>query len=484
MYLHKGKRDYIMPNVEEQKVEGQDVETQKKEILEDTVGEITVVPTPDESKVAIKEDVEVRTTLVPGVTTGKGKLNGKSGYWKGGTFIPLDESKVTVPKDTTPVKGIEGVWNNIPGTWRGNEFTPHESPNEVVPSKEPVVTNSTPPPVTVTVEGKVVATAQKVTTISSILALTPHTFSNKVILNEGMPVIYLTREVHRDMCIITNEAAEEIGWLGTVKKVGRNYVVTELFLPKQSANATTCEISEDGISAIIEELKKEGRDYLKIANEIRFWGHSHHTMGSTPSGQDDKQLDELATSCGNYFISAITTKGGRIEFVLYLYEAGLEIHDCTWKVWEPNNAKRVEMWKAAIKERVSKKAFTHVVNQYGVHVNQFGVPKTGREMWDDQYGELFDKDYYDGYATPGTPESEDGYWKEYYGRTYQEGKNEGKNKKWTPQDQIVPGGNPKAKMKSYNPLTSQWEPVATTPGEVISKAGVGKIPNYKKEGDW
>jgi hypothetical protein len=159
--------------------------------------------------------------------------------------------------------------------------------------------------------------------------ITQHVFSKRVEFSGGMPHILFKQEVLDDIHILTDEAAEEISVLGTVRKVGRNYLVNKVYLPPQTNSATSSKISTDDLAGFSDDIV---RDYplqaVDILNAIRFHGHSHVNMNPTPSAADVEQLSLFVESCQDYFIDAIFNKGGRMEITLYLYDIGLKIHDC------------------------------------------------------------------------------------------------------------------------------------------------------------
>lgn len=66
------------------------------------------------------------------------------------------------------------------------------------------------------------------------------------------------------------------------------YSIEDIYFPHQYSTATTTESSDKAVHmkeriSVLEEAGKQGLTYLA-------WGHSHHSMGVTPSPQDVKQL--------------------------------------------------------------------------------------------------------------------------------------------------------------------------------------------------
>jgi hypothetical protein len=179
----------------------------------------------------------------------------------------------------------------------------------------------------------------------------PHEFKNTVEFVAGTPRVFLTRDAYEDMFILVDECcSKEVGWVGTVDRVGRDYLIREVFLVAQEVHATTCEITPDGLAEFAAEiLPLRG---IEVANAIRFWGHSHVNMGTSPSGQDDAQLRELAASCGDFFVRGILNKSGRMEFAIVLHDLGVVVRDVTWELWEPADEQRRARWQAEIAAKV------------------------------------------------------------------------------------------------------------------------------------
>lgn len=195
----------------------------------------------------------------------------------------------------------------------------------------------------------------------------PHEFSSRVELVAGLPRILVSREAYEDMFVLVDECPEEVGWLGTVSRVGNDFLIGEVFLFDQEVHGTTCELTPGGLAEFVGELLSSRPDGMEVANSIRFWGHSHHTMGTSPSGQDESQLRELAASCGDFFVRGILNKAGRIEFTIVLASIGVVIRDAGWELWEPqaDEARRAR-WQQEIAAKVREKVAPVIFDGAGV----------------------------------------------------------------------------------------------------------------------
>ena len=166
------------------------------------------------------------------------------------------------------------------------------------------------------------------------------------------PTVLVAPQALEDMGIIIEEVDTEVGWLGSVDVTeGNDFIITEVFLPKQNVNGGTTEIDPEGYAELAQELMATRENGLDVVNGIRFWGHSHVNMGTGPSGQDDSQLVKLAEMCEDYFIAARGNKQGELRFDV-LYGDGLLIENLPWRPLV-ENSERLEMWRGRIKEKVS-----------------------------------------------------------------------------------------------------------------------------------
>lgn len=120
--------------------------------------------------------------------------------------------------------------------------------------------------------------------------------------------IFLTEDAFFKINAMVKESSQEIGCVGTVKKHKDGYVIEDIYIPKQKVNAATCELDPDDLIQYAMSLPDP--------NSVRCWIHSHVNMPASPSGQDEKQIEELSEGC-DYFIAGIHNKKGETRYVLY-----------------------------------------------------------------------------------------------------------------------------------------------------------------------
>jgi hypothetical protein len=199
----------------------------------------------------------------------------------------------------------------------------------------------------------------------------PHQFRNEIRIKSSIPKIFVSKDAYEDMFQLVDIVNKEVGWLGTVEKTESNdYLIKEIFLFEQKSHHTTCNITEEGLGNwAMNMMEFRPDDGMDIVNSVRFWGHSHVWMGTSPSGQDDAQMDVFAKSCEDFFIRGIINKSGRMEFTLYLYQLGVEVHDASWSIYDPNpDTARRQKWESEVKEKVGE--FVYPVREFGRKVKK------------------------------------------------------------------------------------------------------------------
>lgn len=143
-------------------------------------------------------------------------------------------------------------------------------------------------------------------------------------LNKFMPKVYIYDEALNKMNEYIDQSKLEIGWLGCAKRVENNFLITDVFLFKQEVHATTTEITTEGLSEFAMELMQNDEDNgLEIWNNLRVWGHSHVDMSTSPSMQDEKQIDVFMENDNDFFIRLIGNKKGELRVDVYDFKVGV-----------------------------------------------------------------------------------------------------------------------------------------------------------------
>ena len=234
----------------------------------------------------------------------------------------------------------------------------------------------------------------------------PHQFRNEIRIKGMIPRILVSKDAYEDMFQLVDIVEKEVGWLGTVEKIENDFLIKEVFLFDQKSHHTTCTITEEGLGTwAMQMMDTRPDDGMDIVNAVRFWGHSHVWMGTSPSGQDDQQMAVFSQSCPEFFIRAIMNKAGRMEFTLYLYEAGIEIHDIEWSIYDPNpDTSRREKWESEIKEKVGEMTYP----KYNAGKKARGIKKKVKEFFgSSSVNDFLNPDMDDEQEFPGFNETEE-----------------------------------------------------------------------------
>jgi hypothetical protein len=191
------------------------------------------------------------------------------------------------------------------------------------------------------------------------LPFVQHAFDNKIeCLFERPRAVLISREAYARMWHFVDIAEDEVGWLGTVERLQNGgFMIEEVFLLQQEVSSAQTEISEEGVALLAEELFTRP-DGLELVNKLRFWGHSHVMMGTSPSFQDDKQMDLFRDNGCEWFIRAILNKRGRMEIDIYFFESGVMFKDVPWIIYQPVDQEMREEIRAEFSEKVTKRVYT------------------------------------------------------------------------------------------------------------------------------
>ncbi len=181
----------------------------------------------------------------------------------------------------------------------------------------------------------------------------PHSFQTRQVSLRHLaePKIFITSEAYADMlAIVGNSGSDEIGWLGTVAELGGGkYLIDGVFLPAQAVHGSTCELSEDGIGELFTELAETN---FEACEKMMFWGHVHPGNSTTPSGQDESQMDQF--SHNDWFIRGIFGRHGRAEFTFFDYKNGVRWNDVPWTIHCPVSNYRRDKWRKEVETKVSR----------------------------------------------------------------------------------------------------------------------------------
>lgn len=145
--------------------------------------------------------------------------------------------------------------------------------------------------------------------INFSLDLKNKTEGDKVIVN-------FTTEAWLKLWALVNTERGEIGWHGIVEKVNKGmYIIKDILMYPQYVTGTTVQTDDVGYG---NWLHKELSD--EQINNLRFHGHSHVNMSTSPSGVDTTWYNEILQGLGkdDFYIFGIFNK--RDEYFMEIYD--------------------------------------------------------------------------------------------------------------------------------------------------------------------
>lgn len=163
------------------------------------------------------------------------------------------------------------------------------------------------------------------------------------------PVVRLSREAHQDMMYITRAHKTEVAWFATVTRTNFfQFRIDKVYLPAQHVNGGTVEIEPEHLEAVaLEILDSEGEaEYTRL----RCWGHSHHTMGTSASPQDNTTLKQLVDLTKDAIVALRTNHRGEVVADVAFPE-GFAVNGVHVEVEDVPYA-RGDHWDALMKDRV------------------------------------------------------------------------------------------------------------------------------------
>lgn len=178
--------------------------------------------------------------------------------------------------------------------------------------------------------------------------------------------LYFTEDAWNKMQALVREFSTEVGWHGTAKRGDDpskdEYIITDILVPyPQYVTGATVNTEQKEYD---QWLYSEEND--DVFNDIRFHGHSHVGMPTSPSSVDLNHWDGIIEQLEGdmFYIFAIWNKRGDKTIKIYDFAKNIlfDTYDIDVKIIAENNG--ISAFIEASKERVKERKFTPVV-QYG-----------------------------------------------------------------------------------------------------------------------
>jgi hypothetical protein len=130
------------------------------------------------------------------------------------------------------------------------------------------------------------------------------------------PTVYISAVAYLKMLLYVQETNVEIAWHGTVERnQERNwYHIKDVFLYPQTITACTVNTDQKEYQEWLQNIEDD-----EVFNNIRFQGHSHVNMGTSPSGTDLNMYHSFLQVLpkNDYYIFMIMNKSKTITCFIY-----------------------------------------------------------------------------------------------------------------------------------------------------------------------
>jgi hypothetical protein len=127
-------------------------------------------------------------------------------------------------------------------------------------------------------------------------------------------VVWLTLEAYRKIVALVTNFSSEVGWHGAVSRSGENeFVIEDIFVYPQEVTGSTVNTDQILYSEWLYSLDDEN------FNKIRMQGHSHCSMGVSPSGVDDTHRQHILNQLEPemFYIFQIWNKSLSVHTLIY-----------------------------------------------------------------------------------------------------------------------------------------------------------------------
>lgn len=173
---------------------------------------------------------------------------------------------------------------------------------------------------------------------------------------------------------IVDHYPKEISWVYHVTNRGNIYYVGDkVFIPPQKCTGATTEFEATDIWDMIQSEPDFDRKLW------RGWGHSHVSMGVTPSGQDRSMMLEFSKSC-DFFLGTIHNKRGDMLAWITDTKSNKFYQSVDVYVTDEEVDKELEEIKALCEKRVGELKYESSRAGYTPGMGYYGNTIAGRNM--------------------------------------------------------------------------------------------------------
>lgn len=172
-----------------------------------------------------------------------------------------------------------------------------------------------------------------------------------VTANIPKPTVYIIASAYVKMTYLIHNCDKELAWHGTVEKINNNYLIEDILVYPQTVTATTVDSDDTKYPQWCMNLNDE------TINKLRFQGHSHVNMGTSPSGRDTTNWKNFLNILqeDEFYIFCIGNKKGEYYWTIYdnAINVMFENKDINWMVVDDTGNDIAEWSKEQLKTHIT-----------------------------------------------------------------------------------------------------------------------------------
>lgn len=129
-------------------------------------------------------------------------------------------------------------------------------------------------------------------------------------------IIYFTADAFLKQRTLVQECTQEVGWHGTVTRLSDSeFLIDEILVFPQVVSGTDVTPDETDYANWIMQFFTDDED--TTIERMRFHGHSHVNMGTTPSGTDANYQSNMLAHIKDFYIFMILNKKNEMNIMIY-----------------------------------------------------------------------------------------------------------------------------------------------------------------------
>lgn len=116
--------------------------------------------------------------------------------------------------------------------------------------------------------------------------------------------LVFTPKAYNKMLLLVNSFDTEVAWHGTVERIDNGFLITDIVVYPQEVSGATVNTDQWEYEKWLMDLEDD------VFNNLRFQGHSHVNMGTSPSGVDVSHQEKIVEKLKgeDFYIFAIWNK--------------------------------------------------------------------------------------------------------------------------------------------------------------------------------